>query len=313
MKTKNILTLIMLLFTGVAFGQEVDPATQMSSMIYFSFITIIVIIAMVIVGNYINQRKQRNQGTKVRKAAIGSKLVTTIIAIVALIVVGFYLSMSDLYAVVAWSVFALVVVHQLVTALLNYREAAQELPSAEVAEEEQVEDVLLDHDYDGIKELDNNLPSWWLYGFYACIGFALLYLYDYHIAATSPLSAQEYEIEMQEAVTSVSENTLIVEVAQLTDEASLASGKKIYDLNCVACHLTNGAGSVGPNLTDEYWVHGGDFNSVVKVINDGVLEKGMIAWKASLNPTQINEVASYLLTLPKAEGKAPEGELYTEN
>jgi cytochrome c oxidase cbb3-type subunit III len=182
-------------------------------------------------------------------------------------------------------------------------------------------DILLDHDYDGIKELDNNLPPWWKWGFYISIVYAVVYLFLFHVIKVVPLSEEEYNLEVAQAEIDVAAYLataadLIDEnsVTLLTDDARLASGKKIYDLNCVACHAADGGGLVGPNLTDPYWIHGGSINAVFKVIKEGVIEKGMIPWKTQLSPSQIQDVASYVLSLQgnkPANPKAAEGELYT--
>jgi cytochrome c oxidase cbb3-type subunit 3 len=182
-------------------------------------------------------------------------------------------------------------------------------------------DILLDHDYDGIKELDNNLPPWWKWGFYISIVYAVVYLFLFHVIKVVPLSEEEYNREVAQAEIDVAAYLataadLIDEnnVTFLTDDARLASGKKIYDLNCVACHAADGGGLVGPNLTDPYWIHGGSINAVFKVIKEGVIEKGMIPWKTQLSPSQIQDVASYVLSLQgntPANPKAPEGELYS--
>lgn len=181
----------------------------------------------------------------------------------------------------------------------------------------------LGHDYDGIRELNNRLPPWWLYGFYVCIVFAGIYLYRYHVSHSAPLSAEELQIAMERgeaekaaylktAANLVDETT----VKQLTDEASLAEGKKIF-LNpafCTACHRPDGGGNVGPNLTDEYWIYGGSIKDVFKTIKYGT-NKGMKSWKDDLSPLQMAQVASYVLSLkgsnPK-DPKAPQGEIYKE-
>ena len=182
-------------------------------------------------------------------------------------------------------------------------------------------EVMTDHEYDGIKELDNNLPPWWVWGFAFTVFWGIYYLMDYHVLKTSPLSGEEYAIEMANAKASidaylataadlVDENTVVA----LTDEAGLAAGNKIFQANCAACHMADGGGSVGPNLTDAYWKHGGSINDVFKVIKNGVVEKGMISWKEQLSPSQMQQVASYILSLQgttPANPKAPEGDLYT--
>ena len=185
-------------------------------------------------------------------------------------------------------------------------------------------DILLDHDYDGIKELDNNLPPWWKYGFYFTIIFAFIYLIRFHITGEGKLQLAEYEAEMAQAEADkaaylakaanlVDENT----VQFLTDASTLKAGKDIFVQNCAACHGPAGqGGSVGPNLIDEYWLHGGGVSDIFKSIKYGIPEKGMIAWQAALTPKQMQEVTSYIMSmqgedLPNA--RAPQGEKYTPN
>ena len=182
-------------------------------------------------------------------------------------------------------------------------------------------EILLDHNYDGIKELDNNLPPWWLAMFYVSIVYGVIYIGYHHFSKYGMSSAEAYAQEMQQAEASVAAylagqaNTVdenSVEV--VTDEEALANGKFIYQLNCVVCHLESGAGLVGPNLTDEYWIHGGDIKDIFRTIKYGVPEKGMIAWSNQLRPTEIQNVSSYILTLVGTNPenpKAPEGEKYT--
>ncbi|MGB0391544.1 MAG: cbb3-type cytochrome c oxidase N-terminal domain-containing protein [Salibacteraceae bacterium] len=182
---------------------------------------------------------------------------------------------------------------------------------------EREEEILLDHDYDGIHELDNNLPPWWLYGFYFTVISMTGYMYYYLFQVDSHVGHNEYVAEMQLAAeeaelrgASVDENS----VTLLTSAADIAAGKKIYDNNCIACHLASGGGSVGPNLTDEYWKHGGSVKDVFRTIKVGVPEKGMISWESQLSPTDIQKVTSFVLSLQgtnPADGKAPEGDKYT--
>ncbi len=183
------------------------------------------------------------------------------------------------------------------------------------------QDVMLDHNYDGIRELDNSLPPWWVALFYVTIGFALIYMTYYHFSGAGPSSAEEYEYQMAKAeeakeaflarqANKVDENNVTI----LEDENELALGKTIYETNCVACHGAAGEGGVGPNMTDDYWIHGGGIKNVFKTIKNGVPEKGMIAWSTQLRPADMQRVASYILaqlhgTNPP-NGKAPEGELY---
>ena len=189
----------------------------------------------------------------------------------------------------------------------------------------------LGHDYDGIRELNNKLPPWWLYGFYLTIIFAAIYLWRFHISHTAPLSAQEYEKSIQLADLRVNnylkkkgENLDENNVTFLANPADLQAGKDIFtrDGLCGTCHGKDGSGivggvnGVGPNLTDEYWIHGGNIKDLFKVIKYGVSGKGMIEWGSRFSPKEIAQIASYVKSLrgtnPPAH-KAPDGQLYKED
>lgn len=260
----------------------------------------------------------------------------------------------------------------------------------------QSKDVLIDHDYDGIQELDNDLPSWLMYLFYVTIVFAAGYLLYYHVFGVGPTSAEEYQqamgmkapVEMatkerggigyqslwktqavdvtpkleaqfkdyigedvsfenliaeammrgnEEGVEKLKaqfpdiwdrltagipvvpkveepEETLdFADVEPLTDSANLAAGEDIFIKNCVVCHGKNGEGLIGPNVTDNYWIHGGRYQDIIRTINLGVPAKGMIAWNRTLTQEQIDQVGSYMLTLQGTDppnAKAPQGVLY---
>jgi len=178
-------------------------------------------------------------------------------------------------------------------------------------------DLDLGHDYDGIRELDNRLPPWWLYGFYCTILFAGVYLWRYHISHTAPLPAEEYRIAVQNAEVRKAEylkkaanNVDETTVKLLTAPADLAAGKTVFETTCFACHGKNGEGGVGPNLTDEYWLHGGSISDVFKTIKYGWPDKGMKSWKDDYSPSQIAQVASYVESLAGTHPdnpKAPQG------
>jgi cytochrome c oxidase cbb3-type subunit 3 len=184
---------------------------------------------------------------------------------------------------------------------------------------EQEADLDLGHDYDGIRELDNRLPPWWLYGFYCTIIFACVYLWRYHIGHVAPSSLEEYAIEVRKAevekveylkrsANNVDENT----VKLLTGEGDLAAGKAVFETTCFACHGKRGEGGVGPNLTDDYWLHGGSIVSVFKTIKYGWPDKGMKSWKDDYSPSQIAQLASYVKSLGGTHpdnAKAPQGNL----
>jgi len=182
-------------------------------------------------------------------------------------------------------------------------------------------DVLLDHDYDGIKELDNALPPWWKYGFYITIVVGVFYLLKFEVWKTGQDQYQEYTTEMTEAkaateayLAEMKENVDEKTVVML-DAAGVSAGKELFAKTCVACHMSNGEGGVGPNLTDDYWIHGGSIYDVFKTIKYGYPDKGMQAWSSTYSPVQIQQIASYIKSLrgtnpPNA--KAPQGDLYTE-
>lgn len=182
----------------------------------------------------------------------------------------------------------------------------------------------LGHEYDGIRELNNRLPPWWLYGFYASILFAVIYLWRFHVSHTGPSSKEEYErsvaraeLRVQEYLKlkgeSVDENT----VKLLTSAEDLAAGKAIFTdpSKCPACHNADGGGNaVGPNLTDDYWLYGGSVKDIFKTIKYGT-SKGMRSWKDDLSPKQMAQLASYVRSLKgtkPANPKEAQGELYKE-
>jgi cytochrome c oxidase cbb3-type subunit 3 len=191
---------------------------------------------------------------------------------------------------------------------------------AKSVEEEQ--DIVLDHNYDGIKELDNSLPPWWVYMFYATIVFAVVYLVRFEVmdGATPEM---EYEAAVAEARIQVnkykatSPDVFDVEnVTLLTEASDIKRGKAVFNLNCASCHLADGGGAIGPNLTDEYWILGGGIKNVFNTVYNGGRDgKGMIAWNKTLKPEDIAKVSSYVLSLQGTtpeKAKAPEGEIWEE-
>jgi len=187
---------------------------------------------------------------------------------------------------------------------------------------EKEEDIVLDHNYDGIKELDNTLPPWWVYMFYATIVFAAIYLVRYEVFGDTN-QAQEYEIAVAEAKVKLAEYKKTAKglvdvntVELLTEAADLSAGKAIFTANCVACHKADGGGGIGPNLTDSYWILGGGIKNVFNTLTQGGRAgKGMISWKSELSPLQRAQVGSYLLgfegTTP-ADPKAAEGDIWMD-
>lgn len=186
---------------------------------------------------------------------------------------------------------------------------------------EKEHEILLDHDYDGIRELNNRIPPWFHGLLWVTIIFAVVYMIRFHVVGSGDVMAEEYMEEIRQAAV---EREILVrtgaflneETVTFTDDAAaLNSGKEIYIRNCAACHANDGGGLVGPNLTDQYWIHGGGIKNIFKTIKYGVPQKGMISWESQLNPTEMQEVASYIMTLEGTEAanpKAPEGEKWIE-
>lgn len=259
-----------------------------------------------------------------------------------------------------------------------------------------VTNELIDHDFDGIQEYDNDLPGWWKALFLITIIISIIYVPYYHLVGdlqdveyqkemgtyseagmgrgsftpyTSPYASDgeitpavraemdkvldaSFEEQLMRAMAKADADQLAkleaafpdlyaayadggasappppaaVEEAEtapalaggsmepLTDEASLASGKKVWDTQCFTCHQIDGGGSIGPNMTDDYWIHGGDMESIVNVIKKGVIAKGMVPWEGILTPDQIMEVSSYIkvkiVGSTPATPKDPQGELW---
>ncbi len=200
----------------------------------------------------------------------------------------------------------------------RFKELFQKLNQTVALEEESSLDMA--HDYDGIRELDNKVPTWWQYAFYATILFSIVYLYRMFISETLPdqlkeldqakqVAAVELQAYLKSAANNVDENTVT-----LLDAAGIAEGAMLFSKNCVACHGDKGQGGVGPNLTDNYWLHKGDIKSVFHSIKYGIPEKGMKAWKDDFSPAQIAQLASYIKSIEgthPAGAKEPQGDLYS--
>ena len=183
-------------------------------------------------------------------------------------------------------------------------------------------EIILDHNYDGIKELDNRLPPWWVYLFYITIIFGVVYLVRFHVFNDYDQDL-EYEQEMAAARIAIEEykktakDLVDVNTVELLTEASdLNAGEAIFTGNCAVCHMNDGGGGIGPNLTDDYWILGGGIKNVFQTISEGGRAgKGMVAWKTNLKPSEIAQVASYVLSMhgtTPANPKDPEGEIWID-
>ncbi len=191
----------------------------------------------------------------------------------------------------------------------------------EVGGKEEKAKLMDDHSYDGITELDNFMPPWLQWVFIGSIAFAVVYYVHYSVLGNGPTGIEEYQEELRvEALAaevrkasqaaSIDENTVVFDESA----GALSAGKTLFETNCAACHAADGGGGVGPNLTDDYWIHGGSIKEVFVVVKFGVIEKGMIPWQDQLSPEEMQQVSSYILTLKgttPANPKAPQGELYS--
>jgi cytochrome c oxidase cbb3-type subunit 3 len=186
---------------------------------------------------------------------------------------------------------------------------------------EEEKDQVMEHKFDGITELDNPTPGWFMVLFYGSIIFAVVYMFNYEVFGYGPNQEEEYLTELAQAETdkvaflskpgnsknAVNENNIV----QSTDAAVINSGLALYTTRCTPCHGEKGEGSVGPNLTDEFWLHGGTISDVFKTIKYGVPEKGMVAWEKSLSASQLSDLTNFVMSLKgtnPAGAKAPQGD-----
>jgi cytochrome c oxidase cbb3-type subunit 3 len=242
--------------------------------------------------------------------------------IIALILLGFLLHMVNMF----YGVLKMIrpeATKETIAARISLRKKkraslAKMLTGAVAIEEEHKID--LGHDYDGIRELDNPMPPWWLAGFFISIVFAVVYMFHYHVLGTGDLQEAEYakvmEIEtakVQEYLKAQAMDVDETNATLMTSNDDLMKGKALFINNCTVCHKEDGRGEAGPNLTDNYWIYGGDIKDIFKVIKKGA-PNGMPEHQSKFNPIQIQQVASYVKTLdyvsPADGGKEVQGELY---
>ena len=291
---KQLLTIFGLMLAGLSFAQEPAAATvtndpeqlyRIMSIVLFSFVGLIFLIAMIYMVKV---------NSMLTKELIQAKLGTPEASLEAK-------SLAE--KLDYWSSFK-----------KKYWEDAVPM--------EYEEDVMFHHSYDGIRELDNKLPPWWVNLFYVTIVFACGYLYWYTFSDNGKSQTEEYEMAVAKGeevkmraraaqANLVDENNLKL----MTDPAMLAQGELTFKNLCAACHGQAGEGGVGPNMTDEYWIHGGSIQNIYSTIKNGVPDKGMISWSAQLSPSDMLKVGSYLKTLKGTNPpnpKAPQGTIYTE-
>lgn len=179
-------------------------------------------------------------------------------------------------------------------------------------------DRILEHEYDGIKEYDNPMPRWWVITFWATIIYSVIYLVVVGGMGTGQGNVDEYEADMTAWRAAYPQDGGPVDVAGIlalaSDTEALEEGNEVYIKYCAACHAADGGGMIGPNLTDDAWIHGGTVEQIHQVIAEGVLAKGMPAWGKMLSPEQVDQVTAYVWSLAgttPAAPKAPEGEQVT--
>ncbi len=176
--------------------------------------------------------------------------------------------------------------------------------------------ILLEHEYDGIQELDNNLPPWWVWGFFATIVFAFIYIINYHVLGVYDLQDDQYNKEMITAkkeidayLSKMAMNVDETNATIITEKSNLNFGKGLFETNCASCHKSTGEGDVGPNLTDDHWIYGFDIKDVFLTVKKG-RPNGMPEHASKLNPIQIQQVSSYVLSLPYIKGtKGTQGDI----
>jgi cytochrome c oxidase cbb3-type subunit III len=239
---------------------------------------------------------------------------------------------SDLYAMVVVNIILIGVLLYLRRMFKEFLSMVKKAKEVEVEQEDAIKKlnkiltdvvpieeehtILMQHEYDGIRELDNNLPPWWVWGFYATIIFAVIYLFNYHILGTSDLQIEAYNKEVAQAkkdvdayLSKMAMNVDETNATVLTESKDISAGKALYEANCVACHNPNGEGNIGPNLTDDHWIYGPDVKDLFKTIKYGT-PNGMPEHASKLNPVQLQQVSSFVLSLPFTAGKEPEGKEY---
>jgi cytochrome c oxidase cbb3-type subunit 3 len=244
----------------------------------------------------------------------------------------------DIYVLMFAVLVEMIMVYGLVKSIFRLlRQVEEEIPSTDepmvpektffqtinqtvAIEEEHTLD--LQHDYDGIRELDNKVPSWWMMSFYASILFGVIYMIRMYGTQTLPTQLEELaeankvaaiqkEAYLKLAANNVDENSV-----KISDAAGIAAGKDLFKTNCVACHGSGGEGTVGPNLTDDYWLHQGGLKDIFYTIKYGWAEKGMKSWKEDFSPIQMADIASYVSTLRGTNPPNPkekQGELWIES
>ena len=342
-------------------AQQDKPANYNMFLISLVGFMLILLFVIGMLANTLRQLSfvVRDKNRRERKASSG--IVKTVLLLAAITLPAFHsfaegaaaaattpgsnsiqgIAASDFYMLVSFIVLEIIVIFGLVINMNSLLRVIRRVPEMEreakaivkrswfwdtfnnAASIEKEHDILLDHNYDGIQELDNSLPPWWKYGFYLTIVVACIYFYRFHISHDGMSQREEYVAEMEKGeqdkaayLAKSSNNVDENNVVMLTEANEMAAGKELFQKNCAPCHLPDGGGVVGPNLTDDYWLHGGSIKDIFKTIKYGWQDKGMKSWKDDFSPKQIQELASFVKSLKgthPATPKAPQGELYIES
>jgi cytochrome c oxidase cbb3-type subunit III len=182
-------------------------------------------------------------------------------------------------------------------------------------------DIMLDHDYDGIRELDNSLPPWWKYGFYITIAVAFIYIFNFHVMGNGKNPTEEYNMELvqaqkeKEIFEANNKDKIDEKNVPFADDNGIAFGKTAFETKCWSCHGKLGEGGAGPNLTDNYWLHKGTLNDIYNTLKVGYPEKGMQSWTSDYSPKELSYIASYVKKLKGTNPpnpKAAQGDLFEE-
>lgn len=180
---------------------------------------------------------------------------------------------------------------------------------------EQEREQLLDHDFDGIQEYDNPLPGWWKMLLWATVIFSAFYFFYYQIGSGASV-IEKYDAAMlkaaNEQLAAMGELSEAVILEMSADKTMMGGAESLFRSKCAACHGMFGEGNIGPNLTDDYWLHGSELMKIYETISEGVPEKGMLAWKKQLRPADLVAMAAYVGTLYGSDPpnpKAPQGDL----
>ncbi|MBN8696562.1 MAG: c-type cytochrome [Bacteroidetes bacterium] len=356
--SKYLLTMLSMFFGLSVYAQnaatkaEEDTFAAFSNPLFiglFSIIVLLMIVISVLAGVLKNvayaTKEKNNNGKKILSIVALIALMSSAKSVMAqeatsAVAVSGYMGLSSglFYSLLAVIAFEILIIFVLVNSIqLMVKPEIEEMIAAKViaAEPSLLEklnasvslekeaDILMDHNYDGIKELDNDLPPWWKYGFYVTIIFAFIYLVHYHVTATGDLQATEYNKSIEAAKIAKEEyaklsanNVDETSVTMLEDKAKIAEGENIFKSTCAPCHGSLGEGNqIGPNLTDDYWLHGGSIKDIFKTIKYGYPDKGMQSWQAQYSPAEIQMLASYVKSIRGTNppnGKEKQGDLYVE-